>query len=266
MIAHGLLAIEFVISLLFWGPIPAGALWLASRLQYWGANVGVAILVGFGAMLAVLIAGLMVLKRVDRAWILVRRAAGIDQRQGAMGRVFAITVAICARRSRSGSSSSTAPARRASPARAAERRRWRAGVSSATTSSSRGSPRTRSTPTCARPPPSAAPRGWRARAARPLAHDLARVPAPGDRQRHHLRRAPRPAPLPRPLQLELRSELAHRHGVPEERIVVGDGVAQLLARRPRALLEPRRRADHAMAVVSAVSDRGATRARPSRCR
>jgi hypothetical protein len=26
----------------------------------------------------------------------VRRAAGIDQRQGAMGRVFAITAAICA--------------------------------------------------------------------------------------------------------------------------------------------------------------------------
>jgi hypothetical protein len=47
-------------------------------------------------MLAVLFGGLMVLKRVDRAWVLVRRAAGIDQRQGAMGRVFAITAAICA--------------------------------------------------------------------------------------------------------------------------------------------------------------------------
>jgi hypothetical protein len=93
-IAHGLLAVEILISLLFWGPIPAGALWLASRVQYWGGNVGVAILVGFAAMLAVLIGGLMVLKRVDRAWILVRRAAGIDQRQGAMGRVFAVTAAI----------------------------------------------------------------------------------------------------------------------------------------------------------------------------
>jgi hypothetical protein len=93
-IAHGLLAVEVLISLLFWGPIPAGALWLASRVQYWGGNVGVAILVGFAAMLAVLIGGLMVLKRVDRAWILVRRAAGIDQRQGAMGRVFAVTAVI----------------------------------------------------------------------------------------------------------------------------------------------------------------------------
>ena len=38
----------------------------------------------------------MVLKRIDRAWILVRRAAGVDQRQGALGRVFAITACVCA--------------------------------------------------------------------------------------------------------------------------------------------------------------------------
>ena len=94
--AHGLLAIEILISLMFWGPIPAGALWLASRVQYWGANVGVAILVAFIAMIVALMGGLMVLKRVDHAWILVRRAAGIDQRNGAMGRVFAVTAAICA--------------------------------------------------------------------------------------------------------------------------------------------------------------------------
>ncbi len=47
-------------------------------------------------MIAVLLGGLMLLKRVDRAWILVRRAAGIDQRTGVMGRVFAITAIICA--------------------------------------------------------------------------------------------------------------------------------------------------------------------------
>jgi hypothetical protein len=96
LIAHALLTVEFVISLLFWGPIPAGALWLASRVQYWTDNVGLAILVAFAVMIAVLMGGLMILKRVDRAWILVRRAAGIDQRQGAMGRVFAVTVVICA--------------------------------------------------------------------------------------------------------------------------------------------------------------------------
>jgi histidinol-phosphate aminotransferase len=37
---------------------------------------------------------------------------------------------------------------------------------------------------------------------------------------------------------ELRSELAHRHGVAEARIVVGDGAAQLISEAATALLEP----------------------------
>jgi hypothetical protein len=94
VVAHGLLGVEVVLCLLFWGPVPAGALWLASRLQYWGSGVGTAIFVGFAALVAVLMAGLMLIKRVDEAWILVRRAAGVDQRQGAMGRVFAVTAAV----------------------------------------------------------------------------------------------------------------------------------------------------------------------------
>jgi hypothetical protein len=94
--AHLLLALQVFISLLFWGPIPAGSLWLAARVQYWTDNVGLAILVAFAVMIGVLLGGLMVLKRVDKAWILVRRAAGIDQRQGVMGRVFAVTAVICA--------------------------------------------------------------------------------------------------------------------------------------------------------------------------
>ncbi len=42
----------------------------------------------------------MVLKRLDNAWILVRRAAGHDQRTGALGRIFGMTAAICADRVR----------------------------------------------------------------------------------------------------------------------------------------------------------------------
>src|ERR1700742_2161934 len=37
---------------------------------------------------------------------------------------------------------------------------------------------------------------------------------------------------------ELRSELAHRHGVEEARVVVGDGAAALLSEAANALLEP----------------------------
>ncbi len=37
---------------------------------------------------------------------------------------------------------------------------------------------------------------------------------------------------------ELRAELGHRHGLPAERVVVGDGASQLLASATQALLEP----------------------------
>lgn len=94
LIAYAILALMFLISALFWGPIPAGSLWIASRVQYWTGSVSFGILSGFAALLAVLFGGLMVLKRLDQAWILVRRAAGVDQRDGVIGRVFALTAAV----------------------------------------------------------------------------------------------------------------------------------------------------------------------------
>ena len=94
LLAHAILALMVVVNLLFWGPIPAGALWLAARIQYWTDNVGLGIFLGFAALLGALLVGLMILKRLDQAWILIRRAAGIDQRQGVLGRVFAITAIV----------------------------------------------------------------------------------------------------------------------------------------------------------------------------
>jgi len=45
-------------------------------------------------MLAVLFGGLSLMKRLDHVWILVRRAAGHDQREGIIGRIFAVSAAI----------------------------------------------------------------------------------------------------------------------------------------------------------------------------
>jgi len=95
LLAHALLALMVVLNLCFWGPIPAGALWVASQVQYRTDSVSWGILLGFCALLAALFAGLAVLKRLDRAWILVRRAAAVDQRGGVLGRVFGATAAIC---------------------------------------------------------------------------------------------------------------------------------------------------------------------------
>jgi hypothetical protein len=94
LVAHGLLALMVLLNLLFWGPIPALALWVASQVQYLTDSVGFGILVGFALLLALLFGGLAVMKRIDSAWILVRRAAGHDQRSGVLGRVFAITAVV----------------------------------------------------------------------------------------------------------------------------------------------------------------------------
>jgi hypothetical protein len=90
VLAGGLLAVQVVLNLLFWGPIPAGSLWVASQVQYHSSSVSLGILVGFAVLIAVLFAGLAVLKRLDHAWILVRRAAGHDQREGMLGTIFGV--------------------------------------------------------------------------------------------------------------------------------------------------------------------------------
>ena len=84
------------LSLLCWGPIPLACLWLGSQADYLSGSVSLGILVSFVALFALLFGALSILKRMDQAWILVRRAAGHDQRTGALGRVFAVTVAVCA--------------------------------------------------------------------------------------------------------------------------------------------------------------------------
>jgi hypothetical protein len=84
------------LSLLCWGPIPLACLWLGSEANYLSGSVGLGILVAFAALFALLFGTLALLRRLDNAWILVRRAAGHDQRSGVLGAVFGTTAAICA--------------------------------------------------------------------------------------------------------------------------------------------------------------------------
>jgi hypothetical protein len=93
-IAAALLVLQIALNLLFWGPIPAGALWVASQVQFHTDSVSLGILVGFMVLLAVLFAGLAVLKRLDHAWVLVRRAAGHDQREGVIGLIFGVCAVV----------------------------------------------------------------------------------------------------------------------------------------------------------------------------
>jgi hypothetical protein len=95
-LANLLLSAIVLFSLLCWGPIPLACLWIGSEANYLSGSVSLGILIAFVALFALLFGTLALLKRIDNAWILVRRAAGHDQRTGVMGRVFAGTAAFCA--------------------------------------------------------------------------------------------------------------------------------------------------------------------------
>jgi len=94
-LANLMLAGMTLLSLLCWGPIPIACLWAGSQANYLSGSVGVGILVAFAALFGLLFGALALLKRLDNAWILVRRAAGHDQRTGALARVFGTTAVIC---------------------------------------------------------------------------------------------------------------------------------------------------------------------------
>jgi hypothetical protein len=95
-LAAGLFAAMAALSLLCWGPIPLACLWIGSEADYLSGSISLGILVSFLALFPLLFGTLSILRRLDQAWILVRRAAGHDQRTGALGRIFAGAAAIFA--------------------------------------------------------------------------------------------------------------------------------------------------------------------------
>jgi hypothetical protein len=95
-LAGVLLAAIAAICVLCWGPIPLACLWIGSQIDYLTGSVSLGILVAFIGLFVLLFGALSVLRRLDQAWILVRRAAGHDQRTGVLGRVFATTAVFCA--------------------------------------------------------------------------------------------------------------------------------------------------------------------------
>lgn len=95
-LASVLLGAMTLLCLLCWGPIPLACLWLGSQADYLSGSVSLGILASFVALFALLFGVLSLLKRLDGVWLLMRRAAGHDQRSGALGKVFASTAVVCA--------------------------------------------------------------------------------------------------------------------------------------------------------------------------
>jgi hypothetical protein len=94
VLAGALLGLELLLCLSLFGPQPAGWLWVGSQVQYLTGFVTAGITAIMLGSLASLFFTLMIAKRVDHAWKLVRRAAGHRQDRGALERIFAISVAL----------------------------------------------------------------------------------------------------------------------------------------------------------------------------
>src|SRR5881296_1726485 len=69
---------------------------VGSEINYLTGSVFLGIILAFLALFPMLFGALAILRQLDNAWILVRRAAGHDQRSGVMGRVFGFTAFLCA--------------------------------------------------------------------------------------------------------------------------------------------------------------------------
>ena len=95
-LAHALLALELALCLSLFGPQPLAWLWIGSQVDYLTGYVTAGISTVMLGCLASLMLTMAAAKRVDHAWKLVRRAGGHRQEQGALERIFAMSVGVAA--------------------------------------------------------------------------------------------------------------------------------------------------------------------------
>ena len=89
-----LLGLQGILCLSLWGPQPIGWMWVGSQIDYATGSLFLGIVSAFVGMVATLFITVALARRVDHAWMLVRRAAGFEQKNGALERIFIITAGI----------------------------------------------------------------------------------------------------------------------------------------------------------------------------
>ena len=93
-LANVVLLGEVLVVLSVWGPQPLGWLWVASQVAYYSGSLMLGIVSAFMGLLLTLMLTLAVAARIDGLWRILRRAAGLEQREGALPRIFAITAVV----------------------------------------------------------------------------------------------------------------------------------------------------------------------------
>ena len=86
--------LEVLLCLTLWGPQPVAWLWVGSQVDYVTDSVSLGIAVAFAGMIGTLMVTLAIATRLDRAWRILRRAAGHEQREGVLVRIFATTAIV----------------------------------------------------------------------------------------------------------------------------------------------------------------------------
>ena len=94
VVAAFVLLVETLVCLTLWGPQPVAWLWVGSQVDYHAGSVSAGIAVAFAGMIATLMVTLALATRMDRVWRLLRRAAGRDQREGMLTRIFTATAIV----------------------------------------------------------------------------------------------------------------------------------------------------------------------------
>jgi hypothetical protein len=94
VLAAALLVSEALLCLSLWGPQPLGWLWIGSQADYVTGSHMLGIVVAFLGILVSLFVTLSLASRLDRVWRMVRRAAGHEQRDGALARIFGASAVI----------------------------------------------------------------------------------------------------------------------------------------------------------------------------
>jgi hypothetical protein len=94
MLAGGILVIETLVCATLWGAQPAAWLWVGSQVDYLSDNVVLGIFTAFAGMILTMMATIAVAMRLDRLWKLVRRAAGFEQKEGVLERIFVLSAVL----------------------------------------------------------------------------------------------------------------------------------------------------------------------------
>jgi hypothetical protein len=94
VLAGAVLVVETFVCLTLWGPQPLAWLWVGSQVDYQAHSVSLGIATAFAGMIATLMLTLALAARMDRAWRILRRAAGHEQQEGVLGRIFAVTAVV----------------------------------------------------------------------------------------------------------------------------------------------------------------------------